>query len=422
MDIAIIIVCLLLSAFFSGMEIAFVSSNKVFISLEKKQNNFNSKVLAKITEKPSQFITSMLVGNNVVLVIYGIYSGDMIMNWFNSFSFGLSSFVNLFLQTLISTIIILVTAEFFPKVFFQIYANSFMKLFAFPAYIFYQLFYGVSRFIIWISDFVLKKFFKTEGDQVQDYFSKVELGNFITEQMNGVSDEDEIDSEIQIFQNALEFSEVKARDIMTPRTEIAGVDILDSVQDLRSLFVETGYSKIVVYQNSVDDILGYVHSFELFKKPKTIKSVMIAMEFVPETIYIKDLLNILTKKRKSMAVVLDEYGGTSGIITVEDIIEELFGEIEDEHDLDEELIDEQIEDNIFLFSARLEVEFLNEKYNLNIPESDSYSTLGGFIVHNTKEIPQNEEKIQIENFEITIHSATNKKIELVRFSIQEYKL
>ncbi|MGV7106543.1 hemolysin family protein [Flavobacterium sp. U410] len=422
MNIVIIIVCLILSAFFSGMEIAFVSSNKVFISLEKKQNNFNAKVLAKITEKPSQFITAMLVGNNVVLVIYGIYSGNMIMDWFNSLPFELSSFVSLLLQTLISTIIILVTAEFLPKVFFQIYANSFMKLFAFPAYIFYQIFYGVSRFIISISDFVLKKFFKTEGDQVQDYFSKVELGNFITEQMNGVSNEDDIDSEIQIFQNALEFSDVKARDIMTPRTEIAGVDILDSVQDLRSLFVETGYSKIVVYQNSVDDVLGYVHSFELFKKPKTIKSVMIPMEFVPETIYIKDLLNILTKKRKSMAVVLDEYGGTSGIITVEDIIEELFGEIEDEHDLDEELIDEQIEDNIFLFSARLEVEFLNEKYNLNIPESDSYSTLGGFIVHNTKEIPQNEEKIQIENFEITIHSATNKKIELVRFSIQEHKL
>lgn len=422
MDIAIIIVCLILSAFFSGMEIAFVSSNKVFISLEKKQNNFNAKVLAKITEKPSQFITAMLVGNNVVLVIYGIYSGDLIMSWFSSFSFPLSNFISLLLQTLISTAIILLTAEFLPKVFFQIYANSFMKLFAFPAYIFYQIFYGVSRFIISISDFVLKKFFKTEGDQVQDYFSKVELGNFITEQMNGVSDEDEIDSEIQIFQNALEFSDVKARDIMTPRTEIAGVDILDSVQDLRSLFVETGYSKIVVYQNSVDDVLGYVHSFELFKKPKTIKSVMIPMEFVPETIYIKDLLNILTKKRKSMAVVLDEYGGTSGIITVEDIIEELFGEIEDEHDLDEELIDEQIEDNIFLFSARLEVEFLNEKYNLNIPESDSYSTLGGFIVHNTKEIPQNEEKIQIENFEITIHSATNKKIELVRFSVQEHKL
>ncbi|WP_445455856.1 hemolysin family protein [Flavobacterium sp. HNIBRBA15423] len=421
MGIAIIVICLLLSAFFSGMEIAYISSNKVYLSIEKKQHNFNAKILSKLIEKPSQFITAMLVGNNVVLVIYGIYSGDFLMNWITSFSYQLSPFINLLIQTILSTAIILMTAEFLPKVFFQIYANSFIKLFAAPAYLFYQLFYWVSKFIIWISDFILKKFFKIDGDQVQDYFSKVELGNYISEQMNSFSEHDEIDSEIQIFQNALEFSELKARDIMTPRTEISGVDILDSVTELKELFVSTGYSKIVVYQNSIDDILGYVHSFELFKKPKTIKSVMISIEYVPETIYIKDLLDILTKKRKSMAVILDEYGGTSGIVTVEDIIEELFGEIEDEHDLGEELIDEKIEEDVYLFSARLDVEFINQKYNLDIPENDSYSTLGGFIVHNTKEIPQNNEKIKIENFEITIHSASNKKIELVRLSILEEK-
>jgi len=419
MEIAIIVICLLLSAFFSGMEIAYVSSNKVYLSIEKKQNNFNSKILLKLTEKPSQFITSMLIGNNVVLVIYGIYSGDLLMNWIESFDFSFSPFASLLIQTILSTIIILMTAEFLPKVFFQIYANSFIKLFAAPAYLFYILFFWVTKFVLWISDFILKKFFKTEGDQIQDYFSKVELGNYINEQMNSVSDDDEIDSEIQMFQNALEFSESKARDIMTPRTEISAVDILDSVNELRELFIKTGYSKILVYQNSVDDILGYVHSFELFKKPKTIKSVMISIEFVPETILIKDLLDILTKKRKSVAVILDEYGGTSGIITVEDIIEELFGEIEDEHDLEEELIDEIIEENVFLFSGRLDVEYINQKYNLNIPESDSYITLGGFIVNNTKEIPQNKEKIIIDNFEITIHSASNKKIELVRLSILE---
>ncbi|VXB18807.1 Hemolysin [Flavobacterium sp. 9AF] len=421
MEIAIIVICLLLSAFFSGMEIAYVSSNKVFLSIEKKQNNFNSKILSKLIEKPSQFITSMLVGNNVVLVIYGIYSGDILMDWIGMLKYEFSPFVSLLIQTILSTAVILMTAEFLPKVFFQIYANSFIKLFAAPAYLFYLLFYWVSKFIIWISDFILKRFFKTDGDQVQDYFSKVELGNYISEQMNSISDEDEIDSEIQIFQNALEFSDLKARDIMTPRTEISGLDILDSVTDLKDLFVTTGYSKIVVYQNSIDDIIGYVHSFELFKKPKTIKSVMIPIEYVPETIYIKDLLDILTKKRKSMAVILDEYGGTSGIVTVEDIIEELFGEIEDEHDLDEELIDEKIEEGVYLFSARLDVEYINEKYNLEIPENDSYSTLGGYIVHNTKEIPQNKEKIKIENFEITIHSASNKKIELVRLSILEEK-
>ena len=421
MEIAIIVICLLLSAFFSGMEIAYVSSNKVYLSIEKKQNNFNAKILSKLIEKPSQFITSMLVGNNVVLVIYGIFSGELLMNWLQSLSFSFTTFTNLLLQTILSTIIILFTAEFLPKVFFQIYANSFVKLFAFPAFVFYQLFYWVSKFIIWISDFILIKFFKTEGDQVQEYFSKVELGNYISEQINGISNSEEIDSEIQIFQNALEFSALKARDIMTPRTEIAAVDITDSVNELKELFVSTGYSKIVIYQEGIDDILGYVHSFELFKKPKSIKAVMIPIEFVPETIFIKDLLDLLTKKRKSMAVILDEYGGTSGIVTVEDIIEELFGEIEDEHDEDETLIDEKIEEDIYLFSARLDVEFLNEKYNLNIPETDSYSTLGGFIVHNTNEIPQKEEKIRIENFEITIHSASNKKIELVRLSILDEK-
>lgn len=420
MELTIIVVCLLLSAFFSGMEIAYVSSNKVYLSIEKRQQNFNASILNKLTEKPSQFITAMLVGNNAVLVVYGIYSGDLIINWLEGY-FNLTAFLGLLLQTLISTAIILVTAEFLPKVFFQIYANSFIKFFAVPTYFFYQLFFWPTKFIIWISDIILRKFFKTSGDQIQDYFSKVELGNYITEQMNNVSHENEIDSEIQIFQNALEFSNLKARDIMTPRTEISGVEILDSITELKNTFIKTGYSKLLIYQNSIDDILGYVHSFELFNKPKTIKNIMIPVEYIPETIFIKDALDLLTKKRKSIAVVLDEYGGTSGIITIEDIIEQLFGEIEDEHDLEETLIDEKLEENTYLFSARLDVEFLNEKYNLQIPESDSYSTLGGFVVNYTKEIPSNEEKIRIENFEIIIHSASNKKIELVRFSVKEEK-
>ncbi|MFY8066669.1 MAG: hemolysin family protein [Flavobacterium sp.] len=420
MELTIIVICLLLSAFFSGMEIAYVSSNKVYLSIEKRQQNFNASILNKLTEKPSQFITAMLVGNNAVLVVYGIYSGDLIINWLEGY-FNLTAFLGLLLQTLISTAIILVTAEFLPKVFFQIYANSFIKFFAVPTYFFYQLFFWPTKFIIWISDIILRKFFKTSGDQIQDYFSKVELGNYITEQMNNVSQENEIDSEIQIFQNALEFSNLKARDIMTPRTEISGVEILDSIAELKNTFIKTGYSKLLIYQNSIDDILGYIHSFELFNKPKTIKNIMIPVEYIPETIFIKDALDLLTKKRKSIAVVLDEYGGTSGIITIEDIIEQLFGEIEDEHDLEETLIDEKLEENTYLFSARLDVEFLNEKYNLQIPESDSYSTLGGFVVNYTKEIPSNEEKIRIENFEIIIHSASNKKIELVRFSVKEEK-
>ncbi|KFF16252.1 hemolysin family protein [Flavobacterium hydatis] len=419
MEISIIIVCLILSAFFSGMEIAFISSNKIYLEIEKKQDNFLSKILTKLTEKPSKFIAAMLIGNNIALVVYSFFMGDLLLKVIIKFGYHFSDVTSLIVQTVISTFLVLITAEFFPKVFFQIYANSLIKFFAVPAYFFYWLFYYISTFFIWISDFILRRFFKTEGDQVQLFFSKVELGNYITEQMSTVEDDEEVDSEIQIFQNALEFSGVKARDIMTPRTEIDAVELFDSVAELKALFVETGYSKILVYQNSLDDILGYVHSFDLFKKPKTIKSVLIPVEFVPETVYIKDVLNLLTKKRKSVAVVLDEYGGTSGIITVEDIVEELFGEIEDEHDLDEELIEKELGEGKYIFSTRFDVEYLNETYKLNIPESDSYGTLGGFIVNHTKEIPQVGEEITIENYHFVIEEATNKKIELVKMTIRE---
>ena len=417
MEIAVIIVCLLLSAFFSGMEIAYISSNKIYLEIEKKQDSFLSNILTKITEKPSKFIATMLVGNNIAIVIYGFFMGDLLMNWINSYGFNFSEFSNLLLQTIISTLIILITSEFLPKVFFQIYANSLIKFFAIPSYFFYVIFNYISSFIIWISDFILKKFFNTEGDYVPSFFSKVELGNFINEQMSSVDDAEDVDSEIQIFQNALEFSGTKVREIMTPRTELLAVELHSSIVQVKELFVETGYSKILIYQNSLDDIVGYVHSFELFKKPKSIKAMMIPVEFVPETIFIKDVLNILTKKRKSVAVVLDEYGGTSGIVTVEDIVEELFGEIEDEHDNDEELIENQIEQNVYMFSARHDVAYLNEQYKLNIPESDSYGTLGGFIVNTTKEIPQKGNQIIIEDFQFTIEEASNTKIDLVKMSI-----
>jgi CBS domain containing-hemolysin-like protein len=417
MEVGVIILCLIFSAFFSGMEIAFVSANKIYLEIEKKQNDFISKILTKLTEKPSKFIAAMLIGNNIALVIYGFFTGDLLMRWFENSGLELTDLSNLLLQTVISTVVVLMTSEFLPKVFFQIYANSFLKFFAVPAYCFYWLFYYISSFIIWISDHLLRLFFKTDGDQITLSFSKVELGNYISEQMNALQDPETVDSEIQIFQNALEFSGVKARDIMTPRTELVAVDLYSSVADLRQLFIETGYSKILVYLNTLDDIVGYVHSFELFKKPRTVKSIMIPVEFVPETIFIKDVMNLLTKKRKSVAVVLDEYGGTSGIITMEDIVEELFGEIEDEHDSDETLTEEQLDAKNYLFSTRLDVAYLNETYKLTIPESDSYSTLGGFIVDYSKEIPQKGEQITIENYQFTIEAATNKKIELVKLAV-----
>lgn len=419
MEISIIIVCLILSAFFSGMEVAFISSNKIYLEIEKKQDNFISKTLTKLTEKPSTFIAAMLVGSNLSLVVYGFFMGELILRWINLLGYHFSDVLNVLVQISLSTLIVLVTAEFLPKVFFQLYANTVIRFFAIPAYFFYWLFYYIATFFIWISDFILRKFFRTAGDQVQLYFSKAELGNYITEQMSTVEEDDEVDSEIQIFQNALEFSGVKARDVMTPRTEIVAVELFDSIEELKQLFVETGYSKILVYQNSLDDILGYVHSFELFKKPTNIKSVVISVEFVPETIYIKDVMNLLTKKRKSVAVVLDEYGGTSGIVTIEDIVEELFGEIEDEHDSDEELIEKELEEGTYIFSTRFDVEYLNQTYKLNIPESDSYGTLGGFIVDHTKEIPQKGEVIIIGAYHFVIEEATNKKIELVKLTLKE---
>jgi len=423
--VIIIIVSLILSAFFSGMEIAYVSSNKIHIEIEKKQDGILAKALTKLTAKPSKFIATMLIGNNIALVIYGFFMGDVLVNWFQSalptpyvFLDYLFTDLSLLTQTLISTFVILITAEFLPKVFFQIYSNTLIKALAIPAYVFYVLFTFISDFVIWISDFVLKVFFKTEGDQIQLAFTKVELGNYISEQMESVEEKDDVDTEIQIFQNALEFSEVKAREVMIPRTEIIAVEISDSVKSLNTLFTETGRTKILVYKETVDDILGYVHSFELFKKAKSIKSMMMPVEFVPETVLIKDVLNVLTKKRRSIAVVLDEYGGTSGMMTVEDIVEELFGEIEDEHD-SMDLIEEIIEDDTYKFSARLEVDYINETYKIDLPESEHYETLGGLVVNHTEEIPDQNDVVKIGTFQFTILEVSNTKIDMLEIKLLE---
>jgi CBS domain containing-hemolysin-like protein len=393
------------------MEIAFVSSNKIHIEIEKKQNNFLAGVLKKITNRPSKFIATMLVGNNIALVIYGFFMGDLLMEYIP-----LAGFSGLLVQTIISTLIILMTAEFLPKVFFQIYANSLVKIFAVPAYFFYVLFSLISEFIIWISDLVLKLIFKSEGDTVQLTFSKLELGNYISEQMEIAETKEEMDSEIQIFQNALDFSEVKSREAMIPRTEVVAVDIDTTPKELAKIFTETGLSKILVYNENIDDILGYVHSFELFKKPANLKKVLMPVVFVPETMLVKDVLGILSKKRKSIAVVIDEYGGTSGIITVEDIIEELFGDIEDEHD-SIALIEEELGNGHYKFSARLEVDYLNETYKLDLKENENYETLGGLIVNHTEEIPDQGETVEIEDYLFTILEVSNTKIELVELKI-----
>lgn len=403
----IILLSLLFSAFFSGMEIAYVSANKIHLEIEKKRSSLIAAVLKRITRRPSKFIATMLVGNNIALVIYGLFMGDVLMQWIP-----LDGFYELLVHTLISTLVILWTAEFLPKVFFQIYANQLVVILSIPAYIFYLLFSVISEWVIWISDFVLRVLFRTPGDDLQLSFSKVELGHYINEQMESLEVEDEVDSEIQIFQNALEFSDVKAREVMIPRTEVIGVDVSTSPKELGQKFTETGLSKILVYQENLDNILGYVHSFELFKKPEVIHQVLMPVVFIPETMLAKDILQALTRKRKSIAVVVDEYGGTAGIITVEDIIEELFGEIEDEHD-SMALVEQEIESGHWRFSARLEVDYLNETYKLDLPEGEQYETLGGLVVHVAEEIPEQGEVIGIEDFNLTIVEVSNTKIELV---------
>ncbi|WP_315021181.1 hemolysin family protein [Capnocytophaga leadbetteri] len=411
-SIVIILTTLVLSAFFSGFEIAYVSSNKVHIEILKKQEGLIANILTRLTYRPSKLLATMLVGNNVALVVYGFEMGKVMTLLLPPF------FQNVLWHTIISTLIILITAEFMPKVFFQIYANQLLKLFAVPAYFFYLLFYPFSSFIIWISDFVLRVFFKTKGDYVPLSFTKVELVDYISEQMGNAPKKEEVDAEVQMFQNALEFSGVKAREIMIPRTEIVAVDLNETIENLIATFVSSGFSKILIYNENIDDIVGYVHSFDMFKKPKTIKEVLIPVVTIPETIQINEVLNLLMRKRKSMAVVLDEYGGTSGIVTLEDIVEELFGEIEDEHDKDK-FIEEKISDDEYLFSARLEVDYINETYHLNLPESEEYETLSGLIVLHTEEIPTQGETISLPPFVFSIEACSQTRIETVRIFIKE---
>lgn len=401
------------------MEIAFVSANRIHIEIEKKQDSFLAGILRRLTASPSKFIASMLIGNNLALVVYGYYMGRVLMATLPQ---GLATDpywqqlvfeeFQLLTHTVISTLVILFTAEFTPKVFFQIYANTLLKALAVPAYLFFVLFSGFSWLVIRISDALLRLFKAGSIDQ-SDMFSKVELGDYISQQLQSAKDDQELDSEIHMFQNALEFAEVKAREIMVPRNEITAIELHDNIDELRQLFIETGYSKILVYRDTIDDIIGHVHSFDLFKKPRSLRTITKPVEYVPETMLVHDILNALIKKRRGIAIVLDEYGGTSGMLTIEDIVEELFGEIEDEHDTIE-YIEEQIGSHTFLFSGRLEVDYLNEKYKLELPENDEYETLAGLVMSYTEEIPEVDTEIRLEKFVFTVIEVSQTRIEKVR--------
>lgn len=408
----IILGCLILSAFFSGMEIAFVSANRVELAIDKQKSGVMAVLLKKITENSSRFIATMLVGNNIALVAYGIFMGDRItFLFFDKSAIGEVNDLRILLyQTLLSTLIILITAEFLPKVFFQLYANRLLKFFLLPTVFFYYLLAPISRAIIFLTDGVLKRFFQVETDQVQLSFSNVELGDYIEEQIEQSKDKENLDAEIQIFQNALEFSDVKVREAMVPRAEIIAASQDTSVKELQDLFISTGLSKILIYRNTLDDLIGYVHAFEMFKQPKSLKSILLPVAQVHEPMPVNQVLKVLTRQRKSLAVVIDEYGGTAGIVTLEDIVEELFGEIEDEHDSVAHF-EKKIADDTFEFSARLEVDYLNQTYDLGLPENEFYETLGGMIVFHTEEIPEKGSVVEIEGFSMTVKKVSSTKIE-----------
>ncbi|MEC7415771.1 MAG: hemolysin family protein [Bacteroidota bacterium] len=411
----VILICLIFSAFFSGMEIAFVSSNRIYLEIEKSQSSKTSRVLKNITQNPSRFIATMLLGNNIALVVYGIFAGDRILQLFFSQSVLIGEDPNIlivFYQTLISTIVILLTAEFIPKVFFQIYSNLSIKIFAIPVAFFFYLFYPITYLIIRFTDVILRRFLKTESDQIQLSFSKVELGNYIEEQIESTDDKESLDSEIQIFQNALDFSEVRAKEAMVPRAELVAVEENTPIKDVKNLFIETGFSKLPIYKNTIDKIMGYVHVFDMMKNPLSIQNILLPLAYVPETMLINDVLKILTRQQKSISVVIDEYGGISGIITVEDIVEELFGEIEDEYDSTNH-VEKKLNPTTFNFSARLEVDYINQKYGLSLPETEFYETIGGLVAYNTGEIPKKGEQIEISNYVLTIKKVSATKIEEV---------
>ena len=411
----VILICLIFSAFFSGMEIAFVSSNRIYLEIEKSQSSKTSRVLKNITQNPSRFIATMLLGNNIALVVYGIFAGDRILQLFFSQSVLIGQDPNIlivFYQTLISTIVILLTAEFIPKVFFQIYSNLSIKIFAMPVAFFFYLFYPITYLIIRFTDVILRRFLKTESDQIQLSFSKVELGNYIEEQIESTDDKESLDSEIQIFQNALDFSEVRAKEAMVPRAELVAVEENTPIKDIQNLFIETGFSKLPIYKSTIDKIMGYVHVFDMMKNPLSIQNILLPLAYVPETMLINDVLKILTRQQKSISVVIDEYGGISGIITVEDIVEELFGEIEDEYDSTNH-VEKKLNSTTFNFSARLEVDYINQKYGLSLPETEFYETIGGLVAYNTGEIPKKGEQIEISNYVLTIKKVSATKIEEV---------
>jgi CBS domain containing-hemolysin-like protein len=408
----IIIISLIFSAFFSGMEIAFISANKLKMEVDKKQGVFGSRIISFFNEKPGHYIATMLVGNNIALVIYGIIMAVILEPLISRFTS--SEVVILIVQTIISTLFILITAEFLPKTLFIINPNLSLKIFAVPVIVIYVLLYPVTRIIVALSYFLIRVFTgkpieKSSGEQV---FGKVDLDHLLSKLQDEATNTAAEQNGIKILQNVLDLSNIRLRDCMVPRNEIVSMEEKSTVEEIRQKFVETGLSKILIYKDSPDNITGYIHSKEIFKNPVDIGSKIISIPIVPETMPANKLLRSLISKHKGIALVVDEFGGNSGIVTIEDIIEEIFGEIEDEHDFSK-LTEKRINENEYIFSGRLEIDYLNDTYKLGIPKTDDYETLAGFILFHNESLPVINEKITIHPFFFKILDVSQTRIGLV---------
>ena len=409
-----IVVTLILSAFFSGMEIAFVSSNRMLAEMDKENNGLSHKLQSFFYKHPNDFVSTMLVGNNVVLVIYGIFIAKL---FDNTIFKGFDPALTVSLDTILSTVIVLFTGEFLPKTLFKSSPNKFFSIFVFPAYLFYIILFPISRFSTLLSKMLLRLIgTKVDNDKGGDVFSKVDLDYLVQSSIDNAPKNTEIDDEVKIFQNALDFSATKVRDCMIPRTEICAVEESCSIAEPKNVFIESGKSKVLVYRGDIDHIIGYIHSLELFRNPEDWHKHIRTMPFVPETMPANTLMRQLMQQKKSLGVVVDEFGGTSGIISLEDIVEEIFGDIEDEHD-NSNYTAVKSSDGTYLLSARLEINKVNDMFGLDLPESEDYMTVGGLILHEYENFPKLNEVVKIGKFEFKIVKNTVTKIELVRLKV-----
>lgn len=413
-----ILITMAFSAFFSGMEIAFVSSNKLRFEMDRNEQSLTSRILSIFYRNPNNFISTMLVGNNIALVIYGILMAELIeQNLLAGYID--NEFMLVLTQTIISTLIILVTGEFIPKTLFKINPNFTLNICAIPAFICYVILYPISKLASGLSGILLfltgTKINKEASDKA---FTKVDLDHFIQSSIQDSDNEEEINTEVKIFQNALDFSSIKIRDCMVPRTEIIAIEEDSSMEELMELFIEKGISKILVYQDNIDNIIGYIHSSEMFNEPEDWKKCIRQLPFVPETMNANKLMKLFMQQKKSLAVVVDEFGGTSGIVSLEDLVEQIFGEIEDEHDTTT-YVAKSVGNNEYVLSGRLDIEKANELFSLDLPESDEYQTIGGLILHQYQSFPKAHEIITLDKFQFRIIKVTATKIELIRLKVNE---